>query len=141
MKIRVNDHIFPSDRFRVRFRVSDVLSTALIYMAMDNFLVDPGVPSSVPGDDARSEALAVAVMPNPLRGSGSVALHLPVASSYLRVELFNSLGEQRALLHEGSLGAGDHRFNVSDDLPSGSYAVRVTDRRGGLRSTWFQVVR
>lgn len=137
--IRVADHLAPTDRVRIRFRVSDLLSTSLVYAAMDNFTVDAGVPSSVPADDAASDG--VAVLPNPFRGSGSVALRLQEPSSYLRVEIFNSLGERRGLLHEGAISSGEHRFAIGGDLPSGSYALRLTDEHGAVRSTRFQVIR
>ena len=68
-------------------------------------------------------------------------LTLPAAASYLRVELFNSLGERRMLLHEGGITAGEHRFPIGDGLPSGSYVIRMSDGDGTIRNTWFQVVR
>ncbi len=141
MKIRVAEHMTPTKRMQVRFRVSDVTSTVVIYAAMDNFVVDPGIPSSVPGAADHAAAAVVSVVPNPMRTAGAISLDLPSAAPYLRVELFNALGEQRKLLHEGALVGGNHLFPVDGDLASGSYVVRVSDRQGRLRSAWFQVVR
>jgi len=131
-----------TDRMRIRFRVSDILSATRIFAAMDNFLVDPGVPSSAPLEGAEeSGAMILMVAPNPARASAGVALHLPSPHRRLRLEVFDVLGRRRMLLHDAFLPAGDHRFQVADALPSGSYVIRATADDGTVRGAMFQVTR
>jgi photosystem II stability/assembly factor-like uncharacterized protein len=79
---------------------------------------------SAPAD---GEAAAVlAIYPNPSSGAPTVALELADAAD-IRVAVYDILGRRVALLHDGPLHTGEHRFTFDGiDLPSGTYVVRVT---------------
>ena len=71
------------------------------------------------------EASSLSVYPNPMRGAATVALTLGVASE-VRVAVYDVLGREVAVLHEGPLGAGMHELRLNGrSLPSGLYLVRV----------------
>ena len=86
---------------------------------------DPVVPSRAP------VALGLAVVPNPLRSSGTVQLELPRAET-VRLALYDVTGRQLAVLAEGSFAAGIHAMALrpQDDtgrrLEPGVYFVRLT---------------
>lgn len=130
-----------TERMRFRFRVSDTLSRALVVAAVDNVQII-GHPSSVPPDDrSASTFLTMEVEPNPMRGSGALTVNVATPVGDLRIELYNSLGESVALLHDGALEAGAHRFTLGAGLPAGSYRVWASDRRGHGWSRGVVVVR
>jgi hypothetical protein len=63
------------------------------------------------------------VYPNPLRSNGSVALRLDRAEQ-VRVAVYDVLGREVALLHDGVLSADRHAFAVeAEGMPSGVYFV------------------
>ncbi len=48
------------------------------------------------------------------------------ASAHLRLAVFDVLGRRVARLHEGPLGAGEHRLTLdAAGLPAGVYLVRA----------------
>jgi hypothetical protein len=70
-------------------------------------------------------SLTVDVWPNPFRGAAEVTLTLAEASD-ATVGVYDVLGRQVALLHEGALRAGAHTFRLDGGgLPAGVYVVRV----------------
>jgi hypothetical protein len=70
------------------------------------------------------------VAPNPVFGAGAVSLTLRVAST-LRVELYDALGREAIVLHEGPLGAGVTSLPLdASRLTPGVYVVRA------LGSAW-----
>ncbi len=84
----------------------------------------------VPVTDAEDGAevsteTSLAVFPNPSAGQATVAVGLP-ARAALRVAVFDVLGRRVALLHDGPVEAGHHRFALdAAALPSGLYLVRL----------------
>ena len=79
----------------------------------------------------------LAVYPNPTTASATVALTLEKASD-VRVVVYNVLGRRVALLAEGPLEIGTHRFALDGSgLPAGVYLVRVEsgERRLSQRIT------
>jgi hypothetical protein len=99
----------------------------------------------VPGTSAEEDdavgtdgALALTVHPNPSAGAATVTLTL-AAPGDVHVEVFDVLGREVAVLHEGSLGAGAHRLRLDTaSLPTGVYVVRAV--AGGERITRKLVV-
>ena len=70
-------------------------------------------------------ALALEAYPNPLAGSGTVRLRLPEAAS-AEVAVYDVLGRRVAVLHDGTLAAGDHAFGTpSGRLTPGVYVVQA----------------
>jgi hypothetical protein len=70
------------------------------------------------------------VWPNPFRGVAGVTLVLPAAGA-VTVGLYDVLGRRVALLHEGTLEAGEHAFRLDGRmLPAGVYVMRAA--AGGL---------
>jgi hypothetical protein len=68
---------------------------------------------------------SLTVHPNPTAGRATVTLALPQAAE-VRAAVYDVLGREVAVLHEGSLAAGSHRLTFDNaDLPSGVYVVRV----------------
>ncbi|MDX1420343.1 MAG: T9SS type A sorting domain-containing protein, partial [Rubricoccaceae bacterium] len=77
-------------------------------------------PASVAG-----EALTLSVAPNPVRDRAVVALTLPRATG-ATVALYDGLGRQVAVLHEGVLEAGVHEVPLdARGFPVGVYVLRV----------------
>lgn len=63
--------------------------------------------------------------PNPVRGTGRVAVEL-VAAEAVRVEVLDVLGRRVALLHDGPLAAGRQAFALdAARLAPGAYVVRL----------------
>ena len=63
--------------------------------------------------------------PNPSRSAATVPLVLGEAAE-VRLTVYDVLGREVALLHEGRLAAGEHRFMLeSRALPAGLYLVRA----------------
>ncbi|MBV6511922.1 MAG: hypothetical protein FMNOHCHN_01410 [Ignavibacteriaceae bacterium] len=87
--------------------------------------------------DVASEGITPSVFnvrqnyPNPFNPATTITFSLP-SSSFVTVEVFNSLGERSAVLLEAeSLDAGEHTtvFHAAG-LPSGTYFVRVSSAFG-----------
>jgi hypothetical protein len=76
-------------------------------------------------ETAALEASSLSAYPNPSSGAATVALTL-VAPSLVRAVVYDVLGREVAVLHDGSLVAGEHvlRFD-GRALPAGVYVVRV----------------
>ena len=65
--------------------------------------------------------------PNPARTHATLDLSLAHAREAVIVEVFDLLGRRVALLHDGPLSAGTHRFTFdSTELPAGVYVVQST---------------
>ncbi len=81
-------------------------------------------PTAAPGGPgALSET--VTLFPNPTRGSAALALTLKRAA-HVRLEALDALGRRVALVHDGMLPAGAHRFDLpTRTLPAGTYLVRA----------------
>jgi choice-of-anchor B domain-containing protein len=144
--------IFPKDflpltaTMRIRFRASDTLGNAAVVAAIDNFEVNGTRAAGVGGEtetgrNGEGAEVAMRVVPNPAHGDAVVVVQVPVASRHLRLELFNSLGERVRLLYDGPLDAGEHRFSIGEDLPSGRYVLRAINGEGSVVSRGVTVVR
>ena len=69
---------------------------------------------------------SLSVYPNPFAREATVALALPAVSA-LRLSVYDVLGRRVAVLHDGPLAAGAHRFDLdAQALPAGVYLVRTT---------------
>ncbi len=65
------------------------------------------------------------VMPNPTNAGAVVSMTVPQAGE-LQAVVYNSLGREVAVLHNGMLTAGTHQFAfMGNDLASGVYFVRA----------------
>jgi hypothetical protein len=72
------------------------------------------------------------VFPNPARGAASVTLGLSEAQR-VRVSLYDMLGREVAVLADGTVGAGHHRYAIeARDLPAGAYVVRMVTASGSF---------
>ena len=77
------------------------------------------------GDDPDGAELALAVVPNPLRGRARVSFALAEAGE-VRVSVYDALGRQVARLADAAYGAGRHELALEGlDVPAGAYVVRV----------------
>jgi hypothetical protein len=80
------------------------------------------IAPSVPGADP----VALLVAPNPSHGEATARFALREAGS-VRLAIYDHLGREVALLHEGPLSAGPQQLPVNiPGLPAGVYLVRVT---------------
>lgn len=74
---------------------------------------------------ARSGTALEAPFPNPSPGEVSIPVHLD-RPGHVRVRVYDVLGREVALLHEGPLPAGSHLVRWDPgDAPSGLYLVRM----------------
>jgi hypothetical protein len=83
------------------------------------------------GAPAEVEASRLSVYPNPARGAATVALTLAEAGD-VRAAVFDLLGREVTVLHDGRLAAGTHPFAIETaGWPAGAYVVRAT---GGVEA-------
>lgn len=105
--------------------------TAIGYGVYRRPLSELGFTGTVAAEDTpRPDAPALSVSPNPTTGPSTVSLTL-TAPGRARVGVFDVLGREVARLHDGPLGTGTHRLVWDDNVPSGTYVVRVTTDAGG----------
>jgi hypothetical protein len=85
------------------------------------------------GESAGPEATSLAVYPNPTAGRATVTLALSAAAE-VRAAVYDVLGREVAVLHDGPLAAGEHELALDTaKLPAGVYVVRATGN--GLAAT------
>ncbi|HYE57982.1 MAG TPA: T9SS type A sorting domain-containing protein, partial [Rhodothermales bacterium] len=78
--------------------------------------------------------------PNPASDAVVIPLRMPAAEA-VRVMVFDALGRQVAMVHEGVLMAGSHQMRLdASGLTPGLYVVRVLSS-GGARTRRFLVTR
>jgi hypothetical protein len=69
---------------------------------------------------------ALSIFPNPISNSSTISISLD-ESTYLRLELFNALGERVARIAERRVGQGNSDFTLdARPLPNGLYFLRLT---------------
>ena len=84
-------------------------------------------PSVVAGEaESESGGLALLVAPNPSRNAATVRLAVPV-SGEVRTALYDALGREVTVLHDGPLPAGPRDLALPDLAP-GVYVVRAVSR-------------
>ena len=90
-------------------------------------LTNEGIVDADPAPtESVSEALALAAYPNPARGHATVSVSVPSSGSVV-VSVFDVLGREVALLHDGPLAAGTHPLRLdAARLPAGVYVVRAS---------------
>ena len=90
---------------------------------------------ALPTDDAPERGLTLSVVPNPVRGLGTVSVSVP-GGGPVTVEAFDALGRRVAVVWDGPLAAGTHplRFDASA-LPAGVYVVRARTAAGTVGRT------
>jgi hypothetical protein len=89
--------------------------------------VTPGTPAEpVPGAGAGP---ALSVAPNPVTSAAAVTLSL-ARPSPVRLAVYDVLGREVAVLHDGPLGAGAHTLTLGAVLPAGVYVVRAGTDEG-----------
>ena len=82
------------------------------------------------GPASSSASLLEAASPNPFSAATNFAYNLPAAGRS-RIAVYDVLGRQVALLHDGAPGAGRHqvRWEGRDQqgraLPAGTYFIRL----------------
>jgi hypothetical protein len=134
--IYVTDHIALTDHMRIRFVVGDILRNATVMAAVDNVEVNKTRTSGVKENDESGEngnaGMVLSLSPNPVQAGEEFRVVVAASSKQMRVELFNSLGERMAVLHDGPLAAGVHGFAVDASLPAGNYLLRVMDGEGRM---------
>jgi hypothetical protein len=78
------------------------------------------------GAPAEAEASRLSVYPNPTRGAATVVLTLAEAAD-VRTAVYDVLGREVAMLHDGRLASGEHRLTFDgSELPVGLYVIRAT---------------
>lgn len=105
-----------------------------IILGTDQGLFKNGKISSV-GNDALSNSdkgtVRVSVVPNPVGRKGLVSVTLQ-SKAFVRLALYNVLGQEIGVIAEGQYSAGEHSFSLSslENINQGSYVVAVeTDGR------------
>ncbi len=112
--------------------VGDVYSASLqVFEAATGAALEVPLAFEVTGvtaaeDEAAPPAgLVLSVFPNPTRGEATSALALPAAAE-ARLAVYDVLGREVAVLYDGLLPAGDHRFHLDGAaLPAGVYLLRA----------------
>ncbi len=88
------------------------------------FAVRISLGVGVSTDDTDLDGVALAVWPNPSAGRATVTLSS--SSNSVRVAVYDALGREVAVLHDGAVPAGESRFEVAAGLAPGSYVIRAT---------------
>ncbi|PAP76709.1 T9SS C-terminal target domain-containing protein [Rubrivirga marina] len=93
--------------------------------ALDAVRVLSLFPVNVPTEDGPASSPAIAVVgPNPSRAGTTLELRLGRPGS-ARVTVFDVLGREVAVLHDGDLGGGPTRVAWGARVPAGVYVVRL----------------
>ncbi len=100
-------------------------------------LADLGFVTDAPAAP-RAATAALSVAPNPARGPAAVTLTLG-APGPARVAVYDALGREVAVLHDGPLGAGTHRLMWADAAPPGLYIVRLDGPDGATTRPLIRV--
>ena len=84
-------------------------------------------------DEVIADGIRLTGAPNPADGAMSVEATLPEATG-LRVTLVSIFGREMIVLHDGHVDAGTRSFTIeTDELPSGTYYVRLTTSNGASK--------
>ncbi len=76
----------------------------------------------------------IGVFPNPFQSSAAVVLHSDEPVEHVTVKVYDVLGREVAVLHDGPLAATQHQFGLqAKNLPAGVYFVSV--RSGDFSQT------
>jgi hypothetical protein len=70
--------------------------------------------------------------PNPFRSTTAIRFHLAQRADVV-LRVFNTPGQEVAVLANGPFEAGDHEVNLAKDLPSGTYFYQMTVGTNVLR--------
>jgi hypothetical protein len=82
-------------------------------------------PSSSPLPSALPLQYSFSAFPNPFNPTANIAITLPHTSES-RLTVYDITGREVCVIHEGVLGAGEHRFTFDGaGLPSGIYFARL----------------
>jgi len=127
----------PPDTALTRARSSVIGPDGRLYVALRESdggvwrTVDP-VPVAAEGGPApNGVGLGLRVEPNPSAGAVALLLTLPTAEARVRVAVYDGLGREVAVAHEGPLGAGEHRLPLNTrELAPGVYVARLVTGRG-----------
>ncbi|MCB2213151.1 aryl-sulfate sulfotransferase [bacterium] len=137
------DNVDPEGQYYLRikacdhegFEISDYSN--LRYL---NFLV--GVSEELTGDAPIPLSMTLApAWPNPFNGQTRISLLLPSPGN-VNVAVYDLLGRLVTTLHDGSLTAGQHQFNLNaTGLASGMYFVRAINDNGVTSSRRVTLVK
>ncbi|MEP0548406.1 MAG: choice-of-anchor B family protein [Rhodothermales bacterium] len=96
-------------------------------LARGLFVLQPRLGTTTEAEAVPDEGVSLAVYPNPFAAHATVTLDI-AAVQHLRVAVYDVLGREVAVLHDGLLGAGEEHALTLDGagLPTGAYIVRVT---------------
>jgi hypothetical protein len=114
----------PPGEYRSTLVVEDTAGAVVASVPL-TLVVEAGTPAE-PSPEAAGAALAVS--PNPVGGASAVVtITLPAAAAAARVAVFDVLGRQAGLLHQGPLPAGATPLVLdAAALPAGVYIVRAS---------------
>lgn len=128
-----NNAVQRYDNFLAATGTFSVAPTASVTVtAPESVAITRGTTSNAPVAAAEGAA-GLNAYPNPARAEATVSFSLPEAGP-VRVRVFDAVGRQVAVLHDGVLGAGAHtRMLDGAGLAGGIYVVRL--EAGGLTTT------
>ncbi len=89
------------------------------------FVLQPRLEPATATEPVPENTVALDAYPNPFAERATVALTLGAAQQ-VTVAVYDVLGREVAVLHDGPLTVGDHRFTLGAvSLPTGAYLVRA----------------
>ncbi|HLT47764.1 MAG TPA: T9SS type A sorting domain-containing protein [Rubricoccaceae bacterium] len=90
----------------------------------------PAASASEAASEAPAALALSAPAPHPFRGAARIALSVPAAQT-VRVGVYDALGREVAVLHDGPLAAGTHVLALDGrGLAAGVYVVRAEGTGG-----------
>lgn len=119
-------NILPTGAMRIRVEASDLGEQSWVEAGVDDFAVLGGRISGA-DDEARADGARASIHPNPAGTIATLVVSLPAPIASARLELFDALGRNVALLHAGSVAAGTTTYSIDvAPLAPGSYTWRLT---------------
>ena len=104
---------------------ASIAKSQTVFDSFDNFVLNP-IPTSVSASEQLPNDFALEQnYPNPFNPTTTIKFNLPEQSN-VRIDVFNTLGQQVKSLVNGEVSAGEHsvKFDASA-LSSGVYLYRM----------------
>jgi hypothetical protein len=135
--IRLEQHVALTDKFVAQFTVSDAAPGAIVEAALDDFEI---LESEGPVSSSDTPPISGVVeleqnYPNPFNPSTTISFHSPTRAQ-VRLSVQTLQGADVAVLHDGPVESGSHRFLFDGRaLPSAHYVITLRSTPAGAMTS------
>jgi hypothetical protein len=127
----------PNSYGLVRFRLKTTT-----FANADGWYIDDinfGATAGVDMAEGGTNRLSSRAYPNPFTSASIIEFNLP-GRTHVTARVFDVMGRQVALLHDGALEAGRHSVTFDgSELPAGTYLYEIQTESGGVRGNLLLV--